>query len=60
MVIEMLCQAPRTRTARLFRWMAHLILLRPAHPVADIRELSPYLRADIGAVGGDRSFRGDR
>lgn len=57
MVIEMLYQAPRTRTAALFRWMTHLVLLRPAHPVADIRELSPYLRADIGAPHGDRPFR---
>jgi len=59
MVIEMLYQVPRTRTARLFRWMTQLVLLRRAHPVADIRELSPHLRADIGASERHQPFRID-
>lgn len=45
----MLYQARKSPAARLFGWMRHAILPRRAHPVADIRELSSYLRADIGA-----------
>ena len=48
-VIEMLYQAPKSRAARLIGWLKHAILPRRAHPVADIRELSSYLRTDIGA-----------
>ncbi len=45
----MLYQAPKSRAARLIGWVKHAILPRRAHPVADIRELSSYLRTDIGA-----------
>jgi hypothetical protein len=55
-VIEMLYQAPKSPSARLFAWMRHVLLPRPAHPVADIRELSPHLRADIGAADADYPF----
>lgn len=54
--IEMLYQAPKSRAARLFSWVKHVILPRPAHPVADVRELSPYLRSDIGAADSDYPF----
>lgn len=52
----MLYQAPKTRAARLLNWMKHVILPRRAHPVADVRELSSYLRADIGAADTDYPF----
>ncbi|OEO29477.1 hypothetical protein VW23_026015 [Devosia insulae DS-56] len=53
---EMLYQAPKSRAARLFGWVKHAIIPRRAHPVADIRELSSYLRADIGAADQDYPF----
>jgi hypothetical protein len=52
----MLYQTPKPSLA-LFRWVKRISWLRPAHPVTDIRELSPYLRADIGASGGSYPFR---
>lgn len=52
----MLYQTPKSRTARLLGWMRHAILPHRAHPVADIRELSAYLRADIGATDQDHPF----
>lgn len=52
----MLYQAPKSRAARLFGWMKHTLLPRRTHPIADIRELSTYLRADIGADDGDYPF----
>jgi hypothetical protein len=55
-VIEMLYQAPKSRTARLFDWMRRALFLRPAHPVSDIRDLSPYLRSDIGAADASYPF----
>jgi hypothetical protein len=51
----MLYQVPKSRSARLFQWLRQVI--RPAHPVADVRELSGYLRADIGACDGNLPFR---
>jgi hypothetical protein len=53
----MLYQAPRT-SSKIVQWLRRIAWLRPAHPVTDIRELSPYLRADIGAPGGNYPFRG--
>ena len=52
----MLYQAPKSPSARLFGWMRLTLLLRPAHQVSDIRELSPYLRSDIGAADADYPF----
>ncbi|HEV2514223.1 MAG TPA: hypothetical protein VGV07_03160 [Devosia sp.] len=52
----MLYQAPRSRAARLLGWVKHTLLPRRAHPIADIRELSPYLRSDIGAADHDYPF----
>ena len=52
----MLYKAPKS-SAIVFQWFKHLAWFRPAHPVTDIRELSPYLRADIGAPGGSYPFR---
>jgi len=52
----MLYQTPKSSAARLFGWMKHVVLPRRAHPVADIRELSSYLRADIGAADQDYPF----
>jgi hypothetical protein len=55
-VIEMLYQAPKSPSARLFGWMRKIVQVRPAHPVSDIRELSPYLRSDIGAADASYPF----
>jgi hypothetical protein len=38
---------PRRFWLQLRKWLP-----QRAHPVSDIRELSPYLRADIGAGDG--------
>ena len=40
------------------RWLQRAGLVWRARRVTDIRELSPYLRADIGARDGDHTFRG--
>jgi len=53
----MLYQARKSGPFRVFQWLRRAGLRR-AHPVTDIRELSPYLRADIGAPGGSYPFRG--
>ena len=42
----------------LARWLQRVGLVWRARRVTDIRELSPYLRADIGAWDGDQTFRG--
>jgi hypothetical protein len=55
-VIEMLYQAPKSPAARLFSWVRKTIPVRRAHPVSDIRELSPHLRSDIGATDGSYPF----
>jgi hypothetical protein len=52
----MLYQAPKSPSARLFGWMRRALLLRPAHQVSDVRELSPYLRSDIGAADASYPF----
>ncbi len=43
------------RRSRLWRWLRGLGTRRGQ--ITDIRELSPYLRADIGARDGEPTFR---
>lgn len=54
----MLYQVPKSPRHNILGWLKHVI--RPAHPVADVRELSSYLRADIGASDGSYPFRQGR
>jgi len=58
MEIEMLDRdTVPTHRAR-WQWLARLVPAgRPAHQLTDIRDLSPYLRADIGAPGGSYPCR---
>lgn len=53
----MLLRAPKSPIGKLFDQLRRALLLRPAHPVADIRELSPYLRDDIGVSESSFTFR---
>jgi hypothetical protein len=57
MEMAMLYQDQDHRSS-LARWLRRAGLVWRARRVTDIRELSPYLRADIGARDGDPTFRG--
>lgn len=49
MEIQMLYQSKKMSPLSLSRWLWFVALPMRSRQVTDIRELSPYLRADIGA-----------
>jgi len=53
----MLYSAPQSTSARVLGWVRRALHRRPPHPVTDIRELNPHLRADIGASDFNAPFR---